>query len=165
MFQYAWPDMAGCYRRVEVDAFAPIGDLPPHPDDVPGCMHRFGEDLAVRTSAAPADAAAAVELARWTHMELVRIHPFQEGNGKTARLAMNVIIMRHVTGPTLPLDIPPGFRERYMTCVQEARQERPDAFEDLIADLLEQTVERLERLPSIVPIWRRIRWRRRRPLV
>ena len=44
------------------------------------------------------------------HMEIVRIHPFQEGNGKTARLGMNVLLMRHVTGPTRPLDVPPASR-------------------------------------------------------
>lgn len=159
MFEDAWPDMAGCYRTTEVDAFAPIGDLPPHHDHVPGLMRGFGEELRQRTGRRPTDAAAAVELAAWAHMELVRVHPFQEGNGKTARLLMNVVIMRHVTGPTLPLDIPPGLKERYKNCVQDARQDRPDPFQDLIAELLEQMVERLELHASFLPVWKKIRWR------
>lgn len=36
-----------------------------------------------------------VELAAWFHHMMVFIHPFFDGNGRTARLAMNVILMRH----------------------------------------------------------------------
>lgn len=154
--------MAGEYRTVEVDAFAPIGDAPPHYTEVLGQMFTFGRELEARTSAAPPEPAAAVEIAIWAHMELVRIHPFQEGNGKTARLLMNVPIMRYVTAPTRPLDIPPTMRDRYMTCVQEHREGRPRAFEDLIADLLERMARREERTASLLPVRRRrVQWPRR----
>jgi Fic family protein len=36
-----------------------------------------------------------VELAAWFHHKMVYIHPFFDGNGRTARLAMNVILMLH----------------------------------------------------------------------
>lgn len=161
LFSRAWPDQAGQYRTVDVDAFAPIGDLPPHWSAVPGEMLLFGRELEERSSGSPGEAAEAVDLAIWAHMELVRIHPFQEGNGKTARLLMNVFLMRNVTAPTRPLDIPPSLRDRYMTCVQEARQGRPGPFSALIADLLERIVEAEERRTSLLPLWRRIRWRKR----
>jgi Fic family protein len=153
--------MAGEYRTVEVDAFAPISDLPPHPSAVPGEMVRLGQELEQRSAVEPADAAEAVDMAIWAHMELVRIHPFQEGNGKTARLLMNVVLMRHVTTPTRPVDIPPSIRERYVMCVQEARQGRPEPFVALVADLLERMAEIEERRASFLPPWRRIRWRQR----
>jgi Fic family protein len=76
-------------------------------------------------------------------MELVRIHPFQDGNGKTARLLMNAYLMRHITGPTLPVDIAGEERDRYMRCVQDARQDRFDGFRALLAETLERTVQEL----------------------
>jgi len=33
-----------------------------------------------------------LELAAWAHWKLVRIHPFQDGNGRTARIIMNFIL-------------------------------------------------------------------------
>ena len=42
------------------------------------------------------DAAAGVlELCGWTHAEWVRIHPFRNGNGRTARLLANYLAMRY----------------------------------------------------------------------
>jgi len=36
-----------------------------------------------------------LELAAWAHWKLVRIHPFQDGNGRTARIIMNYILHRN----------------------------------------------------------------------
>ena len=141
LFSEAWPDIGGQYRSAEVDAFAPIGDLPPHHEQVEAEMHMFDQELRARTDGPPPSAAEAVSLAIWAHMELVRIHPFQEGNGKTGRLLMNAIIMRYVTGPTRELNIPASDRTRYQRCVQEYRQGRLEAFEAFMADLLEALAE------------------------
>lgn len=155
IFGRAWPDIAGQYRQVEIDAFAPIGDLPPHPNEIPELMYEFGRDLRSQTSDEPSEAREAVVLAVWAHMELVAIHPFQDGNGKTARLLMDVILMRHITGPTLPLDI--SDRDRYVRCVQAARKGRTEPFHDLIADVLEQMAEEEASRPGFIPFWL---WRR-----
>ncbi|MFT3663716.1 Fic family protein [Piscinibacter sp.] len=48
-------------------------------------------------------AAAVVELAAWAHGEWVRIHPFCNGNGRTARILANVILMRYGLPPALRL--------------------------------------------------------------
>lgn len=153
IFQFAWPDMAGRYRTVDIDAFQPINDLPPHHTQVEQQM--FILDRELETRAVPgADPGSAVSDAIWLHMEIVRIHPFQEGNGKTARLAMNVVLMRDVTGPTQPVDIPLADRDRYVTCVQEAREGRQDAFEDFVADLLERMAEEAVQRASL---WQRLR--------
>lgn len=44
---------------------------------------------------------AVIELAAWAHSEWVRIHPFCNGNGRTARLLTNAILMRYGQPPVL----------------------------------------------------------------
>jgi Fic family protein len=83
----------GEYRRGEnrvVDASGnPIFSTPPS-GDVPELMKDFGAWLATatRTHAAPIVAALA-------HLELVAIHPFNDGNGRTARTVSHLILVRH----------------------------------------------------------------------
>jgi len=160
-FQQAWPGIAGEYRGVDIDAFEPIADLPPHHSLVPGEMLSFGRELEKRTGEGPGDAPEAVRLAIWAHMETVRIHPFQDGNGKTARFLMDAILMRYVTGPPRNLVIPPDTKERYMDCVQHARQGRSEPFEALIADLLDAMVRQEERrIAALVRLMERKRAKR-----
>lgn len=46
---------------------------------------------------------AAIALAAWAHSEWVRIHPFSNGNGRTARTLTNAILMRYGLPPVLTL--------------------------------------------------------------
>ena len=46
---------------------------------------------------------AVIELAAWTHSEWVRIHPFSNGNGRTARILTNAVLMRYGLPPVLRL--------------------------------------------------------------
>jgi hypothetical protein len=46
---------------------------------------------------------AIIELCAWTHAEWVRIHPFANGNGRTARIWANSIAMRYGLPPFLRL--------------------------------------------------------------
>lgn len=46
---------------------------------------------------------ALIELCAWAHAEWVRIHPFANGNGRTARLWVNSIAMRYGLSPFLRL--------------------------------------------------------------
>lgn len=47
--------------------------------------------------------AAIIEVCAWAHAEWVRIHPFANGNGRTARLWINSIAMRYRIPPSLSL--------------------------------------------------------------
>jgi hypothetical protein len=47
--------------------------------------------------------AAVVDLAAWAHSEWVRIHPFANGNGRTARLWANCLFMRYGLPPVVRL--------------------------------------------------------------
>jgi fido (protein-threonine AMPylation protein) len=44
-----------------------------------------------------------VKLAAWAHGEWVRIHPFANGNGRTARLLANYVLIRFGFGPALAI--------------------------------------------------------------
>lgn len=46
---------------------------------------------------------AVIELAAWAHSEWVRIHPFCNGNGRSARMLANAILMRYGLPPVLQL--------------------------------------------------------------
>jgi len=52
--------------------------------------------------------AAIVDLCAWVHAEWVRIHPFVNGNGRTARLWANSIAMRYGVPPFVRLRPRPG---------------------------------------------------------
>jgi fido (protein-threonine AMPylation protein) len=53
---------------------------------------------------------AVIDVCAWVHTEWVRIHPFVNGNGRTARLWANSIAMRYGLPPFLPLRPRPGAR-------------------------------------------------------
>jgi len=57
-----------------------------------------------------------LELAAWAHWKLVRIHPFQDGNGRTARIVMNFILNRN--GYAM-IDIKTKERQQYIKALEK----------------------------------------------
>ena len=47
--------------------------------------------------------AAVIDLCAWTHAEWVRIHPFGNGNGRTARIWANALLKRYGLPPVVRL--------------------------------------------------------------
>ena len=59
---------------------------------VPARLAAFCEELNKRRKAInPADVSSVYELSFWAHFELVTIHPWADGNGRTCRLLMNLL--------------------------------------------------------------------------
>ncbi|MDP2665962.1 MAG: Fic family protein [Candidatus Diapherotrites archaeon] len=56
-----------------------------------------------------------LELAAWAHWKLVRIHPFQDGNGRTARIVMNYILYQNGYGM---IDIETKERQTYINALE-----------------------------------------------
>jgi Fic family protein len=79
-------DNAGYYRSVPVRISGSAVVLP-NPVKVPDLMAGFMEWLTTESTLHP------VELAAEAHYQLVTIHPFTDGNGRTARLLMNMILL------------------------------------------------------------------------
>lgn len=85
-------------------------------DDVPGALAlAFEEARRSLTSLEQSGTEegyeiGAVRLAVWLHVEIIRIHPFEDGNGRTARLAMNWLLVRLGLRP-IPAEFP---RQEYL---------------------------------------------------
>jgi len=56
---------------------------------------------------------SALRLAAWTHAEHIRIHPFEDGNGRTCRLFMNGVLIRVGLQP-IQLEVP---KQEYLNCL------------------------------------------------
>ena len=122
------PDAAGQYRTGQV-FITGTEYVPPAAEDVPACMEAFVTELPRRKKEMHP-----VEFAAYAHRRLVDIHPFQDGNGRTARLLMNLILINQ--GYCI-VSIPPVWRHDYITALQQAQRERSpsdEAFVKLIAE-------------------------------
>jgi Fic family protein len=108
------PEEAGRYSRHQ-RAIAGSRLMLPSPAEIPALMG----DLAAWLTEAPATCETGFE----AHYRLVTIHPFSDGNGRAARLVMNLLLLR--TGFP-PVVIGPEERVAYLDALH-ARQLRADA--------------------------------------
>lgn len=68
---------------------------------VPAKLQAFCDELNKRRREVDAtDMAAVYDLSFWAHFELVTIHPWADGNGRTCRLLMNLLQMEYGVLPT-----------------------------------------------------------------
>lgn len=73
-----------------------------------------------------------VEYAAELHRKLVYIHPFEDGNGRTARLAMNTKLIQN---GYLPCVIAPIHRLDYNNALEAGRRGEREQFINLIAEI------------------------------
>jgi Fic family protein len=101
------PAIAGVYsqhaRRV---AGSPV--VFPNPAKIPVLMEAFGVWLS--------EAAATIANAFEAHFRLTAIHPFGDGNGRTARLLMNLVLIR---GGYPPISVRPEDRKIYLDALEQ----------------------------------------------
>lgn len=122
------PETAGEYRKGQV-FITGTEYVPPVAEEVPKCMAALVTELTEQQRKLHP-----VELAAYAHRRLVDVHPFQDGNGRTARLLMNLILIN--LGYCI-VSIPPVLRHDYIVALQRAQREnRPsdEAFLKLIAE-------------------------------
>jgi Fic family protein len=102
---------AGHYRSIPVRISGSQVVLP-NPQKVPDLMAAFLSELTTASDVHP------VQLAADAHYQLVTIHPFVDGNGRTARLLMNLILMQQGYPPAL---IRKRDRLRYISSLEKAQ--------------------------------------------
>lgn len=126
------PVSAGSYRTQRV-RIAGTGFIPPG-------GHRFAELIACTFARANRSEPHPVLRAAELHYNLVAIHPFSDGNGRTARLMMNYLLMRHDYPPAL---VRVARRAEYLAALDESNHGRIDAFGRVIIDAIGQTLDQL----------------------
>lgn len=129
-------------RHVHALALGPVWDVAPHPeagdDERPGSFRRHDiatfpggmkppswTDVALRLDEWLADARALRDLdaphlpaeLAWLHARFEQVHPFLDGNGRTGRLLLNLLLVRLGYPPAI---IRKGDRERYLAALRQA---------------------------------------------
>ncbi|MBZ5630299.1 MAG: Fic family protein, partial [Acidobacteriia bacterium] len=86
--------------------------------------------------------AAIVDLGAWVHAEWVRIHPFANGNGRTARLWANSLAMRYGLPPFIRLRPRPnaGYRDAGAKAMQGDWKPMAVVFRRLLDDFLDENL-------------------------
>ncbi len=77
-------------------------------------------------------------LAAEFHYRFIRIHPFDDGNGRTARILMNFILMQYGYPPVI---IKTEEKQRYLSALQQADAGMIDSFIHYIEENLIQSLE------------------------
>lgn len=130
-YQKVNADNAGCYRSTQV-FISGTDYIPPSPEDVPQLMsHMIDQIRSSRTTLHP------IELAAMAHKRLVDIHPFVDGNGRIARLLMNLIL---VNTSYSVVSIPSNRRDDYLHALSASRRLNDmEPFSKLIAECVIET--------------------------
>lgn len=84
----------------DLSFLSPVMVVTPDADKVPDLLARMLETFKEKI----AHGEDPFNLAAWFHMEFGRTHPFYLGNGRTARIFMNMILMAHGIEPVAVLD-------------------------------------------------------------
>jgi fido (protein-threonine AMPylation protein) len=113
----------GEYRRDKIIIVGSTIPRPP-PEKVPALMKQLNLKLSTEQNTfdamRPLDASALFKLAMDIHQRIGLIHPFTDGNGRVARLAMNHILRRYSLGYVI---LPPLSEARsLMDALQDAHR-------------------------------------------
>ena len=114
----------------------------PAPSELKGLMAAFSDEIPqVRSEKHP------IEFAALLHTRLVTIHPFVDGNGRAARLLMNLALLQEGYPVTI---IPPVLRSEYLAAVRESNTGNDTPFVNLLSSMvLESQRDYLRLLQSL----------------
>jgi len=124
-------DNAGKYREVQVKITGAGYNLP-FPVQIPTKMRAFEKWLRDRKNQRNV-----IDFASMAHFKLVNIHPFVDGNGRTARLLMNLILINHGFPPTIILKTE---RAKYYQTLRLADKGNNKPFVDFIGNCVERSL-------------------------
>ena len=131
---YEW---AGHYRQVNVskDGFPFAAAM-----QVPALMDQFEQDVFRRcTPCTFADRAEVVRALAETHVELVLIHPFRDGNGRVA-CALSTLMALQAWLPLLDFSLIAGINKNaYIAAIQAGLDKNYVPMEGLLEEIIEQS--------------------------
>ncbi len=118
---------AGAYRS-QVVFVTGFDVMFPKPNEISMCMNDLIGDMPqLQKQYHP------VEYAARLHCRLVTIHPFIDGNGRTARLLMNLALLQLGYVVTI---IPPVLRKDYLEAVRASNDKKYDLFVSLLSQMV-----------------------------
>ncbi len=124
-------DNAGQYRELPV-RIAGAAHTPPESWEVTRLMMEWGEWLNASEFSEHPVARAAL-----AHHRLVAIHPFIDGNGRTARLVMNLLLMKDGYPPTIIMKVN---RRQYYRVLAQADSGREDQLVNFVGRAVERSL-------------------------
>ncbi len=128
---------AGSYRNVPVFISGTDYEFP-KPAYLSSLMNKFVHDIPeLKQQYHPVFFAAMV------HMHFVNIHPFIDGNGRTARLLMNLALLQNGYPITI---IPPTMRSAYISALQKTNKGNIQPFLHFISEMVYESSKEYLRL-------------------
>lgn len=125
-------DNAGGYRKVQ-NFITGTEYVPPSPAKIPDLMHSFVERMnEAKWKLHP------IEYAALLHKGLVDIHPYVDGNGRTARLLMNLALVNEGYGVTI---IPPVLRREYISTISISQVKDHRNTDPFVCFIAERVIE------------------------
>ena len=106
---------AGFYRNCHV-RISGSNTILPNPLKVPELMEDFYKWLSENINNEPITAIMA-------HLKFVSIHPFTDGNGRTARLLMNALLLKYGYAPII---VRPNDRKKYLAAIESYQTKNDD---------------------------------------
>lgn len=123
---------AGRYRTGNV-TISGSTYMPPPPYEIPfhiqAMIEKYDRNI---------DELSPIELATWLHHRFVQIHPFRDGNGRVARLLMNLTLLRHGYPMAVILRVD---RKKYYEALQKADKGNLAPLANFIASSVEQSLD------------------------
>ncbi|ASP41272.1 cell filamentation protein Fic [Leptospira interrogans] len=122
---------AGVFRRTNV-RITGASHIPPNAAKVYDLIQELVEWFYRNKKISPVP-----ELASWFQYKLDFIHPFIDGNGRTARLLMNLILMREGYPPAVIMQLD---SKKYYRVFKEADRGKPEEFLDFVGRSIERSL-------------------------
>ena len=124
----------GQYRSQPV-ALSGMNYTPPNSSFVPGFMQLLSEEIKRGI-----EGRSPLEFATSIHTKLVWIHPFSDGNGRTARLLLNSLLLIHGV-PAIIVNF--DDRERYLEAISQSNDGNLSALVTLFTEYVYEQLEQL----------------------
>ena len=144
-FGWIFPKWAGKFRKIEVEV---SGYQPPDFYKVPVLIKQFCDDLNERLKHIPVKTEVdkylkeIVSLTAWAQHRFVWIHPFNDYNGRTARLLTNLIFLK-LGLPLLEIKVESKKdREHYIKAMQLADKQDYSLLGEIISSALQEALKK-----------------------